>query len=123
MDASLNITIFESLYLVFMFFVFRTSYSFSSIQQDSKTNLLGKMFIHNSGHNENKICLFGKIMAIIFINLIFVRYYFIKDKTIALVCSLVFYSISIPLAYIMNWNALIYIFPLLFTESFILYSH
>lgn len=119
----LFITILESVYLLFMFFIFRTPYSFSSVSQDSSTKSLGKMFIHNTGSTENKICMFGKIMAIIAIILGFVRYYFIKDnKTVIQYSSIAFASICAILACIMNLNALVYISPLLLSEFYILHK-
>jgi hypothetical protein len=119
MDTGLALTISESIYLIFMFFFFRTSYSFSSTHQDNATSLLGTWFIHNTGHRENKVCLFGKIMAFIYIILIFGRYYS-KDTNVAYF-TIVFSIISVILAYLMNLNVLIYICPLALTEFYILY--
>jgi len=123
MDNILIITILESVYLLFMFFIFKTPYSFSSTTQDTKTSALGQMFVHNTGSTENKICVFGKIMAVIATILGFVRYYYIKDnKTAIIYGSLAFAGTCIVLAFIMNLNALVYISPLLLTETYILYQ-
>lgn len=106
-----------------MFFVFKTPYSFSTRTQDSATSSLGSLFIHNTGSTENKICPFGKVMAIIAIVLAYIRVYFIKsNKNTIKNMSLVFIGASVLLATVMNMNALVYISPLLLSEIYILYA-
>jgi hypothetical protein len=67
------LTIFESLYLFYMYFIFKTNYSFNYAMFDKQINSMGSLFVHDTGRFENKICLFGKFMAIIAIILAFIR--------------------------------------------------
>ena len=52
------ITIFESVYLLYMYFIFKTTYSFSSAILDKQVQKMGSFFIHNTNRYEIKICLF-----------------------------------------------------------------
>ena len=106
-----------------MFFVLKTPYSFSTKDQDRATTSLGSLFIHNTGSTENKICPFGKVMAISAVVLAFIRVYFIKsNKNTVTNMSLVFIGLCVLLAAVMNMNALVYISPLLLSEIYILYT-
>jgi len=118
------ITIFESIYLLYMYFVFKTKYSFSSAMLDKQVQTLGSFFMHNTNKYENKICLFGKLMAIIAIILAFIRLYLISDysyKSTLFYKTLIFDSICLSLALIMNLNAAIYIIPIIVCEVYFIY--
>jgi hypothetical protein len=103
-----------------MFFFFKTRYSYSN-GLDQGVNELGSFFVHDTGSYENKICTFGKIMAITAILLWVVRIMLISNpdfKGILLKATIVFDAICVFLAGVMNLNAFIYIVPLMFFEMF-----
>lgn len=117
------ITIIESIYLIFMFFIYKTNISFNSAFFDKEIQSWGSNFIHNSNKYENKICNFGKLLAIIAIILAFYRLYLLQDfqnKLIVLHGTLIFDITCIILAINMNINAFIYIIPLIISESIII---
>lgn len=121
----LTITIFQSIYLLYMYFVFKTNYSFSSAMFDKQVQNLGSFFMHNTNRYENKICLFGKLMAVIAVILAFIRLYLIStnyDKSTLFYYTLIFDLTSLSLALIMNLNAAIYLIPLIVCEILILHK-
>jgi len=73
------ITIIESIYLIYMFFIYKTNISFNFALFDKQIQSWGSNFIHNSNKYENKICNFGKLLAIIAIILAFYRLELLKD--------------------------------------------
>ena len=52
-----SLFIIESIYLFYMFFVFKTTYSFNLAICDKEIQELGTLFIHDSNIYENKICI------------------------------------------------------------------
>jgi hypothetical protein len=106
-----------------MYFIYKTNYSFNLAFYDKEVQSLGSFFIHNDGHFGNKICIFGKYMAVIAIILAWVRVYYFNNSnsnnTIYTV-TFGFDIICIILALLMNLNAFVYIIPLLLTEFYIL---
>ena len=116
----LLITLFEIIYLFYMYFIFKTSYSFNLAIFNNHINNLGYFFIHNTNTNENKICLFGKFMAIIAICLALYRLYYNQPKD-TVRYNLIFDIICLILAGLMNLNALIYIIPIIVCEIYILF--
>jgi hypothetical protein len=121
----LFVTILESLYLFYMYFVFKTKHSFDNAFYDKETQSLGGFFIHNTGVNENKICPFGKTMAIVAIVFAFIRAYFLINnqyKTQIIYATLIFDTICISLAYLMNMNAFVYVLPLIVAELYICFK-
>ena len=118
------ITIFESVYLLYMYFIFKTTYSFSSAILDKQVQNMGSFFMHNTNRYENKICLFGKLMAIIAIILAFIRLYLISNnsyKSTLFYKTLIFDIICLSLALIMNLNAAIYVIPIIVCEVYFIY--
>ena len=118
------ITILETSYLFYMYFIFKTNYSFNSAIFNTQVQDLGLFFVHDSNIYENKICGFGKLMAIIAIILAFIRLNLIKnndDKKSLFYKTIVFCSICILLAFIMNMNAFVYILPIVICELYINY--
>lgn len=118
------ITLIESIYLYYMYFIYKTNYSFSSALFDKEMNSMGSFFIHDTRHNENKICKLGKVLAIIAICLAWIRVYYI-DNCIECNESIRKYTIffdlmCVLLAGLMNLNALVYIIPLIITEIIII---
>jgi hypothetical protein len=106
-----------------MYFIFKTSYIFHGALFEKYIQSSGKLFMHNTGCYQNKVCIFGKIMAIVFITLASIRAHYLdccpehKEKIIG--CTIGFDIIAIMLAYFMNLNAFIYILPLLIFEILI----
>lgn len=127
MNHLIIITLFQTIYLFYMYFIFKTNYSFSSALFEKQVQSMGTFFIHNTNIYENKICGFGRLMAIIAIILAFIRLYVIyNDKEYLKISiinkTLIFDIICIILASIMNFNALIYIIPVIIGEIYILYN-
>lgn len=124
MNKIILLTAIESLYLLFMYFIFKTSYSFSGAFLEKTTQGLGSLFVHDSGHYENKVCMFGKIMAIIAVILAVLRAYLLDCcptyKKSLLWATAGFDVMCLSLAYVMNLNALVYVVPLIFIEAYIL---
>jgi len=127
MNHLIIITLFQIIYLFYMYFIFKTNYSFSSAVFDKQVQSMGIFFIHNTNIYENKICGFGRFMAIIAIILAFIRLCIIYNdyeysKISIISKTLIFDIICIILAYIMNLNALIYIIPVIIGELYIIYK-
>ena len=76
------ITIIESIYLFYMYFLFKTKYNISTAILDKAVNKLGPFFAHKSQCYCNKVCGFGKVMAIISIILGFVRLNYLNNPNI-----------------------------------------
>lgn len=124
MDKTIFITFLESVYLLYMYFLFKTKYTITGASFEKETESLGQMFVHNTGHYENKICTFGKIMAIIAVILATFRAQLLFTsptyKKSIILATIVFNSLCISLAYMMNLNAFVYIIPLIFAEIYLL---
>jgi len=116
-----SITLVESLYLYYMYFLFKTEYCFNNALLDNQIQKIGPFFVHNTGTLENKICPFGKFMAIIAIILAWIRL-LVLDNPKVIQYSLLFGSICAFLAFLMNTNAFLYIIPLIINELYIVYS-
>ena len=116
----LFITVLESVYLFYMFFVFKTERSFGPALLDIQSH--GSFFVHDTGVNENKVCPFGKVMAVIAIGLAFLRLLFLHNKELVVKATIGFDLLCISMAALMNLNAVIYILPLIIGESIILNS-
>ena len=108
----LIITWVESIYLFYMYFLFKTKYNISTAVLDKAVNKLGPFFVHNSPCYCNKVCPFGKFIAIISILLGFLR----------LKYSLVYGFTCLLTAFLMNMNAFVYLIPLVITELIIIKS-
>ena len=123
MFDKLIVTIIESVYLIYMFFIHKTQYSVGKAPYESETQSLGSMFVHDTGKYENKICLFGKIMAIIAVILASIRIYiltrFPEYKKNLLIITVVFDALCLTLAYNMNLNSFVYLLPILLGEIYL----
>ena len=115
------ITFFESLYLIYMYFFFKTKYNINTALLDKKIQKIGPFFVHNTGANENKICSFGKLMAIIAVILAWIRLRYLQNPNVV-IYTILFNTTCVILAFLMNLNALIYIIPLMFTELYVIYT-
>lgn len=113
------LSIIESIYLLYMFFIFKTKYSIKYGLFDERVQTLGNIFIHDTNKYENKICIFGKIMAIISIFFLWTRY-LIKDKYTLIYLSISYLILCVILSLLMNMNAFIYIIPLIIIEIYIM---
>jgi len=118
------ITAIESAYLIFMYFIFKTSYSFKGAYLEKETQALGTFFVHDSGRYENKICTFGKIFAIGAVLLALVRMNLLLCcpgyKKRIIVVTIVFDVLCLLLAYSMNLNSFVYLLPILPLELYLL---
>ena len=117
------ITIIESVYLLYMFYIYKTKFSFNSAIFDKEIQSWSSNFIHNSNKYENKICNFGKLMAVIAVIFAFYRLDLLQNfqnKLPVLYGTIIFDITCIFLSIIMNMNAFIYIIPLIIGESIII---
>ena len=115
------ITILESIYLFYMYFLFKTKYNVSTAILDKAVNKLGPFFAHKTQCYCNKVCGFGKLMAIISIILGFVRLNYLNNPNI--IMYILGYGLScLLLAFLMNMDAFIYLIPLTITELIIILS-
>lgn len=118
------VTAIESAYLLYMYFVFQTTYSIRGAPLEKQTQALGNYFIHDTGRYQNKVCVFGKVMAIIAVLLALVRMNLLisnpATKKTVIGLTITFDIICLGLAYAMNLNALVYLLPLLPLEVYLL---
>jgi len=125
MDLVLLITtLVASLYLLFMYCMFKTEYSFSGATYDKAVQSWGAAFVHDTGVYENKVCMFGKLMAVIAVIWWVLRYFIMMNypayKSVVLWITVVFDMCGLALAYMMNLNAFVYILPLVFVELYVI---
>ena len=123
MDSLKIITILESTYLFFMYFLYKTTYTFGKARFDKQTQALGPLFVHDTNTYENKICLFGKIMALIAIGLAVARLYYVNTLSLNTIISAtgIFCLICLFLAFNMNLTSFVYLIPLIISEPISLY--
>ena len=116
------VTLIESLYLLFMYILFQTKYSVGQAYLEKDVQALGHFFVHDTGRYENKVCPFGKVMAVIAVALATIRLYFFnsKHKNTLFYTTLGFDLTCLSLAYVMNLNAFVYVLPIVFGEIYIL---
>lgn len=118
------VTAIESAYLLYMYFVFQTTYSIRGAPLEKQTQALGAHFIHDTGRYQNKICMFGKVMAIVAVLLATIRMNVLisrpASKKTVVGLTIAFDVICLGLAYAMNLNALVYLLPLLPLEVYLL---
>lgn len=118
------LTFLECAYLLYMYFWYSTTYSFGEGTYDKATQSLGSFFIHDTGNYENKVCGFGKVVAIFAVLLAVYRVYILSrcsDCVFSVrVWSILFELICCSMAYLMNLNAFFYIMPIAFVEFYIL---
>jgi hypothetical protein len=99
----------------------KTKYNISTAILDKAVNKLGPFFAHKTQCYCNKICGFGKVMAIISIILGFVRLNYLNNPNI--IIYIFGYGLTcLLLAFLMNMDAFIYLIPLIITEIIIILS-
>jgi len=116
-----EITLLESIYLIYMFFIYTTKYSFNYAIFNKEIQSIHSFFVHDTVNYENKICNFGKLMAIIAIILAWLRV--CNANKYSRNITILFDIICVILAGLMNMNALIYILPLIISEIYIICNY
>jgi hypothetical protein len=121
------VTAIEAVYLIYMYFVFQTTYSIRGAPLEKQTQALGNYFIHDTGRYQSKVCMFGKVMAVIAVLLATIRMNLLIDrpgspasKKTIVGLTIVFDVVCLGLAYAMNLNALVYLLPLIPLEVYLL---
>jgi hypothetical protein len=113
------ITFIETTYLFYMFFIFKTNYSINSAIFNDEIQNVNSFFVHDTNKKENKICDFGRVLAIIAIILAWIRVY-TKNNEKIITYTISFDVLCILLAFLMNLNAVVYILPLIISEIYII---
>ena len=122
MSLLLTITLVEIIYLIYMFFIFKTSYSFNgAVLELIIADYSGPFFRHDTykGAYENKICDFGKTVAILGIILALIRLKYNSKDTFRF--NLIFVLLCLFLATLMNLNAVVYMIPIIILEIYIMF--
>ena len=105
----LNISIIESLYLVYMFHFFKTSMDFNILSSPK-----GWLFEHLIGDEYGlRICPFGRIALFALIFDIIARHYFKITDNFIIFALLVSFVLSL-----MNLNAVVYLIPIWLVEMY-----
>ena len=117
MNTLFIITLLEIIYLVYMFFFFKTNLYIGPSIAESYLNRISGFFIHHTGNYESKICDLGRVLAIVAIGLSLVRLYIGLEKS--RYWNFIFVVSCLLLASILNLNALLYITPLLVLELYL----
>ena len=105
----LYISIFQSIYLAYMFCFFKTSINFDVLKINFENNYLKHSTIHDYGL---KICPFGQQIIWLLIFILIIRNVYNISQTY------IYYSlyIALGLSLLMNWNAFVYILPVFIIE-------
>ena len=122
MDVTLTlllITCIEWLYLIYMFFIFKTHYYIGPSILESYMTKMGSFFIHHTGRYESKICDLGRALVIVAILLSVIRLY--VGVTECHSWTIFFIIFSLVVASLLNLNAFIYIIPLVCIELYIVF--
>jgi len=131
MNNILLVSIVESIYILYMYNIFKTVYYIHNPIE----LYLHKQFLNNSdifrhpiysGSYKNKICVFGKICSVILVLLIYARYYIIKnnlnDKIDIYYYTKIVLIFAIVLTFVLNMNSFVYLLPVILFELYILYN-
>ena len=101
------VSIFESVYLIFMFIFFKTSVDFNVLKSPR-----GKWFKHLIGYEYgNRICPFGKVAIFALIFIFIARHYIIIPKWFINMALIISFVLSL-----MNMNAVVYLIPIWLIE-------
>ncbi len=111
------ITLIEWIYLLYVFFIYKTEYHIgpSLLEQSTQSHWL---FIHDTGIKENKICPLGKALALVAISLSLLR--FTTPIRKYRYWNILFDGLCVILSIMMNLNATVYLLPLLCLEWYLL---
>jgi len=116
-----SVSVIEILFLNYMYFLYRTECDFDSLRSTWFNEFMGGFLNHSGTGAVNRVCVFGKGMAILFSAFIIARACFL-DPTSHLSwiswagVTIVLDCILLALASMMNTNAFVYILPLLVGE-------
>ena len=110
---NIDISIIESLYLIYMFLFFETNVNFDTFTFRPLINVSeNSSFFHSNGNEYgSKICPFGKSIIFLFVAILLLRNYISIPKYIMIATII----IAILMSFI-NLNALVYILPVIFYE-------
>ena len=112
-NKNLLISIFESIYLIYMFHFFETSIDFNILASPQNW-----MFKHLIGNEKGlRICPFGRIVIIPFVIILLLR------NLSFIPISKHFVNILLVLSFILSWmnmNAVVYLIPIWFIEIFVI---
>ena len=111
------LSILEGLYIVYMFIFFKTKYSLEINRDVVKKLGLSKMFIHPTKKSEiakSQICLFGKYGSVLIFFYLILREFVSLPKNMNL-----FVFFIIMLLCMMNYNAVVYMLPVIIVEIYI----
>ena len=105
----LNISIIESLYLLYMFHFFKTSMDFNILSSPK-----GWLFEHLIGDEYGlRICPFGRMAIFALIFVLIARHYFEIPENFMIFALLVSFVLSL-----MNLNAVVYLIPIWLVEMY-----
>jgi hypothetical protein len=118
------ITIIETVYLYYMFHIFRTKYSFHHPFEYLVNDNLGNYFEHPIGiydNNKSKICKFGRDGTLVLIGYLLLRYLLLKINLISKNRIMIFNKIVLLIIFILSWmnlNAVIYYLPFILFDLY-----
>ena len=116
---NIYISIFEGIYICFMFNYFKTKYSFNHPLESIITQNYN--FIKhpiNSGNYESKICPLGHLVG--WILPIWMIFYGVSNANIFLkIIHRIIWGLVFILSFILNMNAWIYLLPVFIIESYL----
>ena len=105
----MKLSVFESVYLIFMFIFFKTTVDFNVLRSPS-----GKWFKHLIGDEYgNRICPFGKVAIFALIFVLLIRHYIKIPQYFINLALIIAFVLSL-----MNMNAVVYLFPIFLIEYF-----
>ena len=121
----LFITIIETIYLYYMFHIFRTKYSFNHSFEFLVNNNLGDYFQHSIQSNDyrRKICKFGRDGSLVLILYLIIRFFIIKYDLISRNKINNFNKFILIFIFLLSWmnlNAVIYFLPFLIFDYYFL---
>lgn len=121
MNKMLYFTLIESIYIYYMYNLFKTKISFHNPIEIYIQNKNNSHYLQHSIQNgvyESKICPFGKFISILLIIWLYVRLYYKKEEIIK-INYLIFVLVFIG-SFTMNLNSFIYFLPI-YVYELILY--
>ena len=113
------ITVFEIIYLYYMFCVFKTTHSIHHPFESIITGKLSNYFKHpmSTGVYESKICPFGKQAIIILLLFLSYRIFFSVPPIVNVYLLIITFIVSL-----LNLNALLYLLPYFIIELWMIFT-
>lgn len=121
------ITFIESLYLYYMFHIFKTHYTFNHPFEYLFTDNMGDYFKHPIGitnNNRSKICKFGRDGSIMIIVYLYFRYIITNFGILKKTNWIYINKIILLIIFILSWmnlNAVIYFLPFILFDLYYVY--